>query len=305
SGSGSGSGSVRDPWDPPASGAAQADPDAPPDVVTTKALADKACPKVIAPYFYRIEKHGKVSYALGSRHIGVSLAKLPPGIKQQLEAASLVVFEVPPGDEGEESPAALTSVPDQLGPALWDRYRKLVGSANATAVEHESPLVAMVTLMALYEDKTSMLDTEIQQLVTGAHIATAGLESSTFQDKLLVELLDTRMLKATVAGTPDRATLEREAVEDLNEYCAGTDETPGMDVHSRTQLEAAGYSKGEIARIDDKMVDARNRAWIPKLDTMFTKGRVFVVVGADHLVGPRGVIALLAARGWKTTRVAP
>jgi uncharacterized protein YbaP (TraB family) len=51
------------------------------------------------------------------------------------------------------------------------------------------------------------------------------------------------------------------------------------------------------------MVYARNASWIPKLEKMFEGGNVFVAVGADHLLGKRGVVALLEARGFKVTRV--
>jgi len=43
----------------------------------------------------------------------------------------------------------------------------------------------------------------------------------------------------------------------------------------------------------------RNKAWIPKLEVLFTrKGHTFVVVGAAHLVGPDGLISLLRAKGY-------
>ena len=66
---------------------------------------------------------------------------------------------------------------------------------------------------------------------------------------------------------------------------------------------AAGYSNAELDRIDEQMVFARNADWIPKLEKMFASGNVFVVVGADHLSGPRGVVALLEKRGFKLTRI--
>jgi uncharacterized protein YbaP (TraB family) len=43
----------------------------------------------------------------------------------------------------------------------------------------------------------------------------------------------------------------------------------------------------------------RNKNWIPKLEALFArKGRTFVVVGAAHLVGPDGLIAVLRAKGY-------
>jgi len=43
----------------------------------------------------------------------------------------------------------------------------------------------------------------------------------------------------------------------------------------------------------------RNRAWLPKIDVLLTRpGRAFVVVGAAHLVGPDGLLAMLRAKGY-------
>jgi uncharacterized protein YbaP (TraB family) len=43
----------------------------------------------------------------------------------------------------------------------------------------------------------------------------------------------------------------------------------------------------------------RNKTWIPKLEALFArKGHAFVVVGAAHLVGPDGLIAILRAKGY-------
>ena len=43
----------------------------------------------------------------------------------------------------------------------------------------------------------------------------------------------------------------------------------------------------------------RNRNWLPKIEALFArKGRAFVVVGAAHLVGPDGLLAMLKAKGY-------
>jgi uncharacterized protein YbaP (TraB family) len=301
SGAGGSSGAIdtSDPW------AAGEPPDEPPTFAATRALADRACPKVAAPYFYRIEKAGKVSHILGTRHLGVSLDKMPANVRQTIRAASVAVFEVAPGDDAARPAPMGPALSVQLGPELWQRYRKLVGRATADRVERGSAVEAMVMLIALYEHKLAALDNEIEQVVVAARIPTQGLESAAFQQRLLVELLDVRMLRATVAGTPDRATLERESVRDLTEYCAGTDDSPGMDGEARAQLQAAGYTDAEIDRLDQVLVYDRNTDWIPKLEQIMAGGAAFIAVGADHLTGPRGVIALLRARGWTAARLPP
>ncbi|HEV3410022.1 MAG TPA: TraB/GumN family protein, partial [Chthoniobacterales bacterium] len=49
----------------------------------------------------------------------------------------------------------------------------------------------------------------------------------------------------------------------------------------------------------ERILEARNRAWIPKLEGYLRSGKThFVVVGAAHLGGPEGVLALLRDRGY-------
>ena len=48
----------------------------------------------------------------------------------------------------------------------------------------------------------------------------------------------------------------------------------------------------------------RNRNWLPQLDALLTRnGRAFVVVGAAHLVGPDGLLAMLKAKGYKVDQL--
>lgn len=290
-----------DPW----SKEPVADPGDPPDATTTKELADKACPVMKAPFYYRATKNGKSSHLLGTRHLGVPLAKLPQKVKDQLLKSRLVVFETAPGDDAEGAPGDGKSLEDKLGPALWNKYVALVGTSTASQVKHQKPSIALLMLMMMYEDKLSALDLEIELLVKSAKIKTGGLETSAFQEKLLEELLDVRMLKATIQGTPDRKTLEKESLEDLAEYCAGTDDSPGMDERAIQQLKAGGYTEAEIKRMDEKLLDERNHAWMPQIEKLFATGNVFVVVGADHLIGKQGVIEMLQNKGFKTERIAP
>ncbi|WP_428310831.1 TraB/GumN family protein [Hydrocarboniphaga sp.] len=49
----------------------------------------------------------------------------------------------------------------------------------------------------------------------------------------------------------------------------------------------------------ERILGARNRAWIPRLEALFGESRpLMVVVGAAHLLGPDGLPVQLAARGW-------
>lgn len=288
----------RDPWVVDTT----PDPDAPPSLAERHRIADEVCPAVKAPYFFRVEKAGKVSHILGTRHLGVSLAKFPPPVHDAIASAKLAVFEVAPGDDS-DLPDAKVVLRDALGPDLWKHYQELVGRTTAQALESTSPSVALLAMMAMYEDISATLDLEIERVVQDAKIPTRGLETSEFQDRLLHKILDVRMLRASISRTKDRKEIETESRDDLGEYCAGTDDTPGMDDDMREDLLASGYTEAELAKIDDEMVFERNANWIPKLEKILAGGDVFIAVGADHLSGPKGIVALLAKRGYKLTRI--
>ena len=285
-----------DPW----SVAPAVDPR--PSLAERKQLVDDACPTVTGPYFYRIEKAGKVSHILGTRHISVSLAKFPTSVHDALGAAKLVVFEVAPGDDThpESTPVDL---PASLGAASWKRYKALVGADFARAVEQAPPAAALVSLMVMYEDPSAQLEREIELAIAAKNIPTRGLETAAFQDEVLGRLLDVRMLRATIDHTDDLAELADDSRKDLREYCAGTSDVAGIAPEDRADMLDAGYTNAEIDRYDEEMLYTRNADWIPKLEPLLATGGAFIAVGAGHLQGPRSVIALLAARGYKTTRM--
>ncbi len=286
-----------DPW-----ASTPASPDDPPSFEQNHQQAEAACPRVSRPPFFRIEKAGKTAYILGSRHISIGLEKQPPIVEEKLRAASTVVFEVAPGDDAEAQPNA-QSVPEMLGPELWQHYRKLVGPAQADNIAQRGPAIAALTMMLLYEDPSQTLDIEIQSLAGKLNKPTAGLETAAFQNDVIAQLLDRRALRASVAGTKDRAEMKAHSEKDIREYCTGVEKPPGFDVEDRSDMRDAGYTEAEIAAMEELLVFGRNRAWIPKLETLFANDAVFVVVGADHLRGDKGVLKLLTNQGFQVTRV--
>jgi hypothetical protein len=54
----------------------------------------------------------------------------------------------------------------------------------------------------------------------------------------------------------------------------------------------------------ERLLVNRNRNWLPRLDALLTRnGRAFVVVGAAHLVGPDGLLAMFRAKGYKVDQL--
>ena len=53
-----------------------------------------------------------------------------------------------------------------------------------------------------------------------------------------------------------------------------------------------------------RLLVGRNRNWLPSIDALFARtGRAFVVVGAAHLIGPDGLLAMFRAKGYKVDQL--
>lgn len=296
-GSGSAAGSAVDPW-----AADNVEADAPPSIADNHRRIEKLCPRVTSPYFFRVEKAGAVSYLLGTRHISVPLSKFPDVVRDRIHDAKLVVFELSPDDhDSAETPPI--HLRDALGAADWDRYGALVGKRVAAASEHGRPSVAILRAALMYEDLGATLEHDIQHEASVANVPMRGLETVRFQDGVIEHVLDLRMLRGMIEQTKGRDDLADTNEHELRDYCSGADTPPGLSAKDRTEMRAAGYSDAELDAIDSEMVYTRNAKWIPELQPLLDAGGAYIAVGAAHLRGPRGVVALLKAQGYTVTRV--
>ena len=56
----------------------------------------------------------------------------------------------------------------------------------------------------------------------------------------------------------------------------------------------------EFPAFNERLLAARNRAWVPKIENFLESGQTyFVVVGAGHFGGSNGLLALLRAKGYQ------
>lgn len=70
------------------------------------------------------------------------------------------------------------------------------------------------------------------------------------------------------------------------------DESYGLPGYTRDQIDA------EFARMEELLMAARNRSWVPVLTDAAADGPVFAAFGALHLSGEEGVLNLLKAEGF-------
>jgi uncharacterized protein YbaP (TraB family) len=157
------------------------------------------------------------------------------------------------------------------------------------------PWALALTLQGLAWQKAGFnpdlgLDKHFYDRAKEANMAVQGLETLEFQiaqfDGMPMPLQD-RMLAETLK---EMDTTESAVGELARAWKAG--DAPAIEKVVLHDL------KSEPQMYQKLLLD-RNRAWLPKIEALFSRPKsAFVVVGAAHLVGSDGLLAMLRARGY-------
>ena len=142
----------------------------------------------------------------------------------------------------------------------------------------------------------------------------AGFDADLGLDKYFYDKAkaDGRLIQGLETPEYQVSRLDEMSPEQQDRFLAGTLkdlETGPQSVEDLAKAWKAGDA-GAIERLalDDlrkeqelyqRMILDRNRNWLPKIEALFNRrGRALVVVGAAHLVGPDGLLAMLKAKGY-------
>jgi uncharacterized protein YbaP (TraB family) len=106
------------------------------------------------------------------------------------------------------------------------------------------------------------------------------------------------------SGLSDRQAEILLLVAFLPSASGGGDKNEMMSAWRRGDAEALAAmtqaSFREFPAFGQRLLDERNRAWVPKIEGFLRSGRTyFVVVGSAHLGGAQGLLPLLRSRGYE------
>jgi hypothetical protein len=158
------------------------------------------------------------------------------------------------------------------------------------------PWMVMLMLSALEAQKAGLdaslgLDKHFYDQATAAKKPVVGLETAAFQiDRFdrMPDALQEQLLRSTLT---ELDTQGEELKGMVGAWKRG--DTTGLEKTIRTSF--ASYPAAY-----NSLIVERNHNWIPQLQLCLSKPTpCFVVVGAAHMVGPDGLIALLRAKGYK------
>ena len=121
------------------------------------------------------------------------------------------------------------------------------------------------------------------------------------QDKPMVGLETIKQQMAFLNGIPlkDQAKGLMQTIDRPQEACG--EYRRMLNYYKSEQLDSLNVlvrQDEQIGGSSAMILDQRNESWIPQIEKMGRKQSLFIAVGAGHLGGEKGVIALLRQRGY-------
>lgn len=248
------------------------------------------------------------SYLFGTIHSDdPRVNQLPMPVKSALDASDSYVMEVVL-DEAAILQLAVASMlpPDQSLDDLLDEkaYRRTVEAMARygypePAVARLKPWVVLTTLSTPRPRGGEILDLVLFTRADGLGKRIHGLETVEEQ----VAVLDQIPMADQIAALVD-------TLEHLDQLEASFDEIFAAYL-SRDLARLAALSDEHLHFGDseaneallERLIDQRNVRMVERLQTRLREGGAFIAVGALHLPGEQGLIALLRARGYRVSPV--
>ena len=261
------------------------------------------------PAFYRINKGNEQHWLLGSIHAGKpSLYPLPDPVERAWQQSRALVMEVDMthiSQEQWQEMGAITRLVD--GKTLKDHlpmdlYRRTLIAAGQNGLTEAMlaplrPWFAAITLTQAALERTGYrgefgVDQHFAKRANDGGKPIIGLETLLEQLGYLASVGDnqTLMLESTLDELPD---LEKGFAEVMKAWQDGD------------QATLINLLKEEMAPpklqawLEQTLLAERNRNWVKKWPGLPNES--FIVVGALHLYGEQGLLALLEQQGWRIT----
>src|SRR5262245_39341095 len=281
--------------------------------VCTSVLVDTSSNAQTPPagkhFLWTVRSDANVLYLAGSVHaLGADAYPLPAVFEQAFAASGTLVEELDLADA-----ASLSAAPLLLAKGLYGdgrTFESAVSKETATMVAQYfkqtglpmemirpmKPWMIMLMLTAFELKKVGLdanlgLDKYFYDKAMAAKKPVIGLETAEFQIDRFDKMPDTvqeQMLRSTLTELDAQSNQLRSMI-----VAWQRGDTATLEKSVRSSF--AGYPAAYTS-----LVAERNRNWIPQLQMCLSSSTpCFVVVGAAHMVGPDGLLALLQQRGYK------
>lgn len=272
--------------------------------------------------FWKIERDGRpTSYLFGTVHLtDERVTKLSPAVLSALKEAKAVALEVADLSENATAAVIAQSAPlamysdgrrlDQmLSPSEYETVKNVVARSGLPAdlAALFKPWIVSMILSVSDCERTKVqegkrvLDMKIAETGKSRGIPVVGLE--TIPDQL-----------AALAAVPENQQLDmlrvslkfahrmNDLMETLVQLYLDRRITAALPLQL-AMARQAGIGEGAFAGFQQKLLTERNQKMISVAEPLLNEGGVFIAVGALHLPGKDGLVALLRQAGYTVTAV--
>jgi uncharacterized protein YbaP (TraB family) len=264
------------------------------------------------PAMYTVHGKHNVVHLVGTVHLLQQNEPVPANISQAYADASQLLMEI---DTSKADPMAIQelviesgmlmppmTLEQRIGAASYARVKSAAESAglDVALFDQMRPwLVALELEQTMYTklgfDPNTGIEAQLTKRAAQDQKAIAGLETLREQIGFFANLDDKTELDYLNSTLDELGDLRKE----LNEMVSAWRRGDEAQLQLLMQKEIKGHESFFNALIFD-----RNRRWITQLTALLetSDDNCLVAVGALHLVGDNGVVALLRKQGYKVTR---
>jgi len=266
------------------------------------------------PALWRIHNGASTVYLFGSLHIlPHGYAWTTPVIEAAMQASNQFVFEVPVGGDALKDEKSFIvengilrgrqSLRGLLSPLEYDTYSAVLRRAGLKPEQFERyrPWLASLMLGLAYLHGPDLLslkgaDDDIMNFAAGHEKPIAYLETPRQQMQLLTigdDRVQLSALKRLILTLPRSRVQQQELLDTWSRGDAGAFGSL-----------LTGYFR-DSPEAQEALIDRRNRNWLARIKQLLEAGGIaMVTVGAAHIGGEKGLLALLCGEGYEVERMA-
>jgi uncharacterized protein YbaP (TraB family) len=240
------------------------------------------------------------SYLMGTMHLGCEESKLvPSNFRSYLMKSEALVLEMNLKKVSEQikiTTKAIVLKERSLDRLMGDRYfefKKEVQQQyqlDVAALERFHPMMTTSLLAAklLPCSKPKGSETILMEVADSLKIRVMGLETASEQANILFSMPDSEAVRSLWEMGTNRKKAQQDWDELQTVFALGNIDSIAKFIEE----------SDEIKMDLEKMLFQRNRNWMKTLPALMKKKSVFIAVGAGHLGGSHGLVALLREAGY-------
>jgi uncharacterized protein YbaP (TraB family) len=255
-----------------------------------------------APLMWIVHAEAGPSYLLGTMHLGIDAHRdLPKVVFATLDGARVFVMEADISEIDSDDMIALARQPgderlDQdLTAQQWQALTAVLPAFPPSALRRFRPWFVVVAIAQGFVPQTEVMDGVLLARARDSGLKVAFLETWKYQ----IEVLDEAVGIADIVDILDNYdTTKQEMLDFAAGFRAGD-----ADAIAELLFDPKKYAKNP--KMIDLLFTKRNKEWMPLLVKHIADGNAFVAVGAGHLLGENGLVALLRKRGYRVERFEP